>query len=110
MAAATKEGSGGGEEADVGNPIVFFDITLGGEFYVCFHSLFSFSPLTPIHPTRMPPPPPPPRKKFVCVCFFPYWNFYKPHLVRDLLRETVDGMLRNNNNNEKKKFLVFFWS
>lgn len=31
MAAAT-EGAAGAEEADVVNPIVFFDITLGGEF------------------------------------------------------------------------------
>lgn len=31
MAAATREGSAG-EGADVVNPIVFFDITLGGEF------------------------------------------------------------------------------
>lgn len=39
MAAATAEGAGttgaasAGEEADVVNPIVFFDITLGGEFF-----------------------------------------------------------------------------
>lgn len=38
MAAATIEGAGAGasagEEADVVNPIVFFDITLGGEFFL----------------------------------------------------------------------------
>lgn len=35
MAAATIEGAGASasEEADVVNPIVFFDITLGGEFF-----------------------------------------------------------------------------
>lgn len=35
MAAATREGvgAGAGEEVDVVNPIVFFDITLGGEFF-----------------------------------------------------------------------------
>lgn len=38
MATTTTEGagtaaSGAGEEADVVNPIVFFDITLGGEFF-----------------------------------------------------------------------------
>lgn len=33
MAAATREGAAG-EEADVVNPIVFFDITLGGESLV----------------------------------------------------------------------------
>lgn len=36
MAAATIEGAGASasEEADVVNPIVFFDITLGGEFFL----------------------------------------------------------------------------
>lgn len=42
MATTTTEGagtaaSGAGEEADVVNPIVFFDITLGGEFFFSLH-------------------------------------------------------------------------
>lgn len=59
MAAATREGAVG-EEADVDNPIVFFDITLGGEFLIerkpPFFSFFFFFP------------PPPLFKEDVCVC------------------------------------------
>lgn len=69
---AAREGGGAGEEADVVNPIVFFDITLGGEFFdeksPQFFSFFSFHffPLSP---------PTPPTLSFeedvcVCVCFF----------------------------------------
>lgn len=53
MAAATGEGGGAGEEADVVNPIVFFDITLGGEFLIKNLPNFSF----PFHFAPGPPLP-----------------------------------------------------
>lgn len=68
MAAATREGGGAGEEADVVNPIVFFDITLGGEWVFdeqapqFFLSLFISPP--------SPPPSLPPREQCVCFCLF----------------------------------------
>ena len=54
-AAATREGGGAGEEADVVNPIVFFDITLGGEFFFMEKSPQFFFPFflfisSPSHP------------------------------------------------------------
>lgn len=48
MAAATREGGGAGEEADIVNPIVFFDITLGGEFLIKNLPNFSFLPSPPL--------------------------------------------------------------
>lgn len=68
-AAAAREGGGAGEEADVVNPIVFFDITLGGEFcdekspqFFFPFFLFISSPFSPLpsHPVVW--------EEDVCVC------------------------------------------
>lgn len=75
-AAAAREGGGAGEEADVVNPIVFFDITLGGEFFdekspQFFFPFFLFIS-SPSHP---------PTLSFeedvcVCVCVFLFYFYY----------------------------------